>query len=89
MLKKYLLAGSLISLVIGYLDLGTAPQWGLGYPMAAVFFILCFIVTVLERETALYDAEEKLKAPDATKPAPINSPAQGAWKHPEPLQVRH
>jgi hypothetical protein len=57
--------------------------------MAAVFFILCFIVTVLERETALYDAEEKLKAPDATKPAPINSPAQGAWKHPEPLQVRH
>jgi hypothetical protein len=62
MLKKILFACSMISFVIGFNDLGKAPQWDLGRPLGAVLFILFLIVTLLEKETALYDLQESGKS---------------------------
>lgn len=75
MLKKILLACSVIAFAIGFSDIGEASQWGAGVPLGAVFFILFFIVTVLEKEAALYDAEEREKF--EKQRASISSPAGG------------
>ncbi|MDB6067982.1 MAG: hypothetical protein JWR26_4190 [Pedosphaera sp.] len=80
MLKKVLLTCSLTAFAIGFSDVGEAPQWGLGRPLGAVFFILFLIVMLLEKETALYDEEERLKS-SVSKPVPTAEPeAHGAWQ---------
>jgi hypothetical protein len=57
-LKHLLLGVSLTAFAIGFADVGTASQWGLARPLGAVFFILCLIVMLLEKEMALYDEEQ-------------------------------
>jgi hypothetical protein len=74
MLKKVLLTGSLIALAIGFSDFGEACQWALALPLGAVCFILYFIVMLLEKETALYDAEQH-QAPANLKPSRNEQPA--------------
>ena len=44
-------------LVVGLANSAEGWQWGLLLPLGAVFFILSFVVTLLEKETALYDQE--------------------------------
>ena len=80
MLKKVLLSVSLIALAIGFCGIGQASQWGVSLPFGAVFFILFFIVTLLEKETALYDAEEQRKP---THDWPVHSLPVAAG-HPSP-----
>jgi hypothetical protein len=67
MLKKILLAFSSIALAIGFSNVGEASQWGVGLPLGAVFFILFFIVTLLEKEAALYDAEQLQKSANLSR----------------------
>ncbi|HZV34463.1 MAG TPA: hypothetical protein VFB72_07775 [Verrucomicrobiae bacterium] len=80
MLKKLLFAGSLIALAIAVSGFGTASQWGVALPMSAVLFVLGFIVTVLEKETALYDAEHRQKPPEI-QPSSSRKPVAGPTSH--------
>jgi hypothetical protein len=52
---KILLAVSLVSTVIGL----TGIIWGFGTPIGAIFFGLFLISKMLEKETALYDEEQR------------------------------
>jgi hypothetical protein len=61
MLKKFLFIACLIALALGLGNSGEGWQWGLLLPLGAVFFILCFVVTVLEKEAAKYDEEHCAK----------------------------
>jgi hypothetical protein len=74
MLKKILLSCSLISFAIAFSDIGTASQWGVSRPLGAVLLLLSIIVMLLEKETALYDAEERKKMAGLSKSA-AGSPA--------------
>lgn len=74
MLKKLLLSGSLIALAISASGFGTASQWGVAAPLSAVLFILFFIVTLLEKETALYDAEHRQKQAESDTSSWSKSP---------------
>lgn len=80
MLKRFLLAGSLIALAITASGFGTAPQWGVALPMSAVLFVLFFIVTLLEKESALYDAEHRQK-PTAVQRSSSDKPVEGSTCH--------
>jgi hypothetical protein len=73
MLRKLLLSGSLTALAIGASGFGTASQWGVALPLGAVLFILFFIVTLLEKETVLYDAEHRQKQAEVESPASVRS----------------
>jgi hypothetical protein len=84
MLKKILLSVSLIALTIGFCGIGQASQWGVSLPLGAVFFILFFIVTLLEKETALYDAEEQRKSAhdrqSGSLPVASGHPSPVSWE---------
>ncbi|EEF62866.1 hypothetical protein [Pedosphaera parvula] len=80
MLKKILLTCSLIALGIGFSDVGEASQWGLGRPLGAVFFILYFIVMLLEKESALYDAEQRRNTEKPRQSSPVKPLASGVWQ---------
>jgi hypothetical protein len=80
MLKKILLTCSLTGLAIGFFNIGESSQWGVGLPLGAVFLFLTFIVTVLEKEFALYDAEQREHPVNARRNVvikPVKSPAAG------------
>jgi hypothetical protein len=55
---KILLAVSLISAGLGFTDI----LWGFGKPVGAIFFGLFLISKLLEKETALYDEEQRRNA---------------------------
>ena len=61
-------------------DLGAASQWGVGIPLGAVCFILFFVLTLLEKEVALYDAEQRQKSAKTTPSFAVESFAGGAWQ---------
>jgi hypothetical protein len=77
MLKKILLGCSLTGLTIGLGNIGLAPGWGIGLPLGAVFLALFFIVTVLEKEFALYDAEQAAHPSKAKHPVGRKSVVAG------------
>lgn len=60
---KILLAISLTAFVSGFADI----LWGLGRPVGAIFFGLFMISKLLEKETALYDQEQRLRLVEATQ----------------------
>lgn len=68
-LPTILLAIALISFVAGFLE-GIRPGgWGLGVPIGAVFLGLAFITKVLQKETATFDEEERLRQEMAERAA--------------------
>ncbi len=58
MLKKILLAAVFIGPIIAYSNVSEASQWGVGLPLGVVALALFIIITLLEKETALYDLEQ-------------------------------
>lgn len=77
-LKHLLLGVSLTAFVIGFADVGVASQWGLARPLGAVFFILYLIVMLLEKEMALYDAEQLRNRVQYDENATAKSPETAA-----------
>ena len=68
-LPTILLAIALISFGVGFLE-GIRPGgWGLGVPFGAVFLGLAFIVKVLQKETATFDEEERVRQQMAERAA--------------------
>lgn len=63
-LTKTLLGLSVAGLAVGFT---TDWLWGFGKPAGAIFFGLFLISKMLEKEIALFDAEEKERRSRATK----------------------
>ncbi len=80
MLKKILLICSLLGPAIGFSDLGAASQWGVAIPLGAVCFILFFVLTLLEKEVALYDAEQRQKSANLTPSFSVKPIGNGVWQ---------
>jgi len=62
---KILLAISLTAFALGCTDM----LWGFGRPVGAIFFGLFMISKLLEKETALYDQEQKSRLAEAARVA--------------------
>jgi hypothetical protein len=58
-LPKIFLALAVISFVIGATDLAENMFFYLGRPVGAISFILFLIFQFLQKETALYDADQR------------------------------
>jgi hypothetical protein len=56
-LKHVLLGISLVAFAIGFAGIGRSEIWDLAKPLGAVFFILYYIVMMLDKPVALYDKE--------------------------------
>ncbi len=82
-IKTILLTVSLVAFAIGFSDGGESTFWYMGRPLGAVFFILFFILTLLEREYDLLDeqnrAEEAKRSALARKPAASPAKPGPAW----------
>lgn len=81
MLKKILLACSIVSFAIGFSDLGKAPQWDLGRPIGAVLFILFLITMMLEKEVAIYDREESEKTKPVRAKVSLSTDVRSVTSH--------
>jgi hypothetical protein len=78
---KILLACSLAAFALGFTDI----LWGLGRPVGAILFGFFMISKVLEKETALYDEEQRLRLVEATR---VSRQAQETAKKPSlPMSV--
>lgn len=77
MLKKILLAVAVIGPIIAISDVGEASQWGAGLPLGAVSLALLFIVTVLEKESALYDQEQQRHLAEIEQPVSLRHQSSG------------
>ena len=62
-MTKILLATSLTAFALGF----TGILWCLGKPVGAICFGLFMIFTMLEKETALYDEEQRLRLAEAMR----------------------
>jgi hypothetical protein len=72
---KILLACSLAAFALGFTDI----LWSMGRPVGAILFGLFLISKVLEKETALYDQEQRLRLAEATR---VSRQAQETVKKP-------
>jgi hypothetical protein len=60
-LPKIFLVSSAIAFAIGLSDLAENRFFYMGRPVGAILFVLFMIFQFLQKETALYDAEEQKK----------------------------
>jgi len=60
-LAKALLAIALVAFVAGVAEGSRPGGWGLGVPLGAVFLGLFFITRILEKESARFDEEERVR----------------------------
>ncbi|MEO6035451.1 MAG: hypothetical protein ABIQ35_09370 [Verrucomicrobiota bacterium] len=65
-LKHPLLALSLVSFVAGFNPSDTA-FWGVGLPLGAILLGGFMILSVLEKEMALYDGQQRDSAPECSR----------------------
>jgi hypothetical protein len=61
--------------VTGIVNVGGAVAWYMTLPMGAIFLGLFLISKLLEKEVALYDAEQTLMLASAQEFNGVNSPA--------------
>ena len=57
-LKYLFLAISLIAFAVGF-NSGDSVYWGIGLPVGAILFCLFMIFSLLEKEVALFDEQER------------------------------
>lgn len=62
---KILLTISVSAFALGF----TKTLWGIGAPIGAILFGLFMISKMLEKETALYDQEQKLRLAEGIRAA--------------------
>ena len=77
-IKNLALTISLVSFVIGFSDLQENLFFWLGRPVGAIAFICYFICMVLEKESALFDAEQKVGQSASPKASGAASKAESA-----------
>jgi hypothetical protein len=73
---KTLLTISVTAFLVGT----TGALWGIGTPVGAIFLGLCMISKILEKESALFDSEQRLRwnlaeGTQSSSPEPVGKPA--------------
>ena len=72
--KNIFLTLSLLALAAEFFHPGESVSWYICPPAAAVFFVLFLIFTVLEKETALFDEQQRVaRQSDSTITPPVSS----------------
>ena len=84
-LPKIFLTVAIVAFVIGSSELAENMFFYMGRPVGAIFFVLFMIFQFLDKETALYD--EQQKAAMATAPATNSRPATARARRPANGQV--
>ena len=90
-LKKILLTLSLIELAVGLSNARPNAFFYLGLPIGAILFGLFLIVTVLEKESAIYDEQQRAagRRPDLGTARPESWTLQQEVAHHPDLTMAH
>lgn len=77
-LPKIFLTVAIVAFVIGSSELAENMFFYMGRPVGAIFFVLFMIFQFLQKETALYDEQQKAANASAplTSSRPVTAPAR-------------
>lgn len=82
-LPQILMALSGLLFLVSLTPAGSSIYYGIVKPISAILFVVSFILVVLQKEVALYDAEQRLRITVANVGPPAKAPANSTRDCPQ------